>query len=357
MREIDTLILGQGLAGSLLAERLLRQEIDLLVLDDGWQSAASTAAAGLINPITGQRLVKTADLEVLLPAALAHYRQLQQRFGQPLHHPRPMLRLLRQPQQQAQLEMRRQDPAYSPWLGPLLAARDIPASIKAPHGAFEQFHAGFVDLPLLLQGIRQELLERGRLRQGRIDFEQIRLTPSGVEIGDLRARRLIFCEGYRVSANPWFKALPFQPAKGEILSLELPNCGLEQIISGSHWLIPLQGNRYRLGSNYDHAHLDQTPSEAIKQALLAGLSDLLHRPGPVQLLQHLAGVRPALRGAQPVMGPHPRYAQLHLFNGFGSKGSLLVPWHAQAYADYLSGKGQIPPNADIRRFHDLLLTH
>ena len=78
---VDFLIVGQGLAGSLLAWELMQRGSKVLIVDSGMPNA-SQVAAGLINPITGMRFVKTTDVDVLLPTAKAHYSNLEQTFGQ-----------------------------------------------------------------------------------------------------------------------------------------------------------------------------------------------------------------------------------------------------------------------------------
>ena len=77
----DYLIIGLGLAGSLLAWELLQRGCTIMVVDNGLENA-SQVAAGLINPVTGMRLVKSADLEHLLPSAKRCYEQLSQFFSQ-----------------------------------------------------------------------------------------------------------------------------------------------------------------------------------------------------------------------------------------------------------------------------------
>lgn len=57
--QTDYIIVGQGLAGSLIALNLLRRGKSVRVIDDGHKHAASKVAAGLINPITGRRHVLT----------------------------------------------------------------------------------------------------------------------------------------------------------------------------------------------------------------------------------------------------------------------------------------------------------
>jgi len=54
----DFLIIGQGLAGSLLAWTLLQQQQTVVLVDSQDPQGASQVAAGLVNPVVGQRLEK-----------------------------------------------------------------------------------------------------------------------------------------------------------------------------------------------------------------------------------------------------------------------------------------------------------
>jgi glycine oxidase len=353
--DYDTLIVGQGLAGSLLAAALQRRGQRVGLIDNHWQGAASIAAAGLINPVTGQRLVMSDPSGTLLPAAMRTYQRLEQAFAVQLFHPRPMLRLIRNAKEITQLDKRLGDAAYRPLLGDLLTPEQLDCRIRAPLGAVPQFQAGFVDLPLLLKRVRQQLLEHRQLHPGRFNPDLLRFAPGAITYEGIRAAALVFCEGQQARFNPWFGQLPFQPAKGEIITLATDQPLAEAILNAGHWLIPLSNNSYRLGSNYDSQHLDDHPTTAIADALLDALNTLVCLDSPPRLLGHLAGVRPATRGAQPFIGSHPRQPLLHIFNGFGSKGSLLIPWYASRFADVLCGKGSLPDNADIHRYHDLLV--
>lgn len=58
MDTLDFIIVGQGIAGSCLAFELAERGAKIRVIDDSWRDAACLVAAGVINPITGQRLVK-----------------------------------------------------------------------------------------------------------------------------------------------------------------------------------------------------------------------------------------------------------------------------------------------------------
>ena len=66
MRNVDYMIVGQGLAGSLVACLLEMQRKRVLVIDNAHRTAASMAAAGIMNPITGKRLNRPFLVDQLL---------------------------------------------------------------------------------------------------------------------------------------------------------------------------------------------------------------------------------------------------------------------------------------------------
>ena len=79
--KIDYLIIGQGLAGSLLSYFLLKKGKSIAIVDDSHRTASSAVAAGVINPITGRRFVKSWRLDELLPFAIQTYQDLSELTG------------------------------------------------------------------------------------------------------------------------------------------------------------------------------------------------------------------------------------------------------------------------------------
>lgn len=348
--DIDTLIIGQGLAGSLLAWELAHRGQRILVIDDEHDSAASTAAAGLINPVTGQRIVKTPGVDECLPVAHRRYRALEEMLDRKLLVEEPMWRLLRTEKEQQVWQTRKESSEYEAYLGEWLEAEALQPPFIAPLGGFVQHHTGYLDTNALLEGMREYLLETGRYRPQHIDYAELVPQQEGVSFDGIRCERVIFCEGYKAIHNPWFNWLPFTPAKGEILALQIAQSLPQVMINAGRWLMPRADGSYRLGATYEHDALNEIPTDAARETLLAALPELLSDPGEYRLLDHQAGVRPATQDRQPFIGLHPRLPQLGIFNGFGSKGSLLIPWHAERFADALLGDGTLPIEADIRRY-------
>lgn len=343
--QIDVLLIGQGLAGSLLAWELLQRQLRVVVVDDGAENA-SQVAAGLINPVTGQRLVKQVDVENLLPAAMHAYRQLERQFGQAFYQQMPMLKILRTAKELEIAERRLSQADYRGYLSKLAAA---PKRINAPYGVLQQGQTGYLRTEALLSRLRDFLRKKHCYRRHTLQYEEINLEPA-LRWQAIYPRHIVFCEGYQALTNPWFKYLPFQLAKGEILGCESRRDIPQQILNYGHWLIPLESGRFKTGATFETDQVDHVPTEAAKTALLASLRAVCPEQQALDVYQHRAGIRPATRDKQPFIGTHPLYPQLHIFNGFGAKGSLAIPWYAARFADYLQQHAGLPPGCDIRRY-------
>lgn len=348
---LDYLILGQGLAGSLLAWRLLQRGQRVLVLDDGHRTSSSRVAAGLINPLAGMRFNAAPDTDAWLDSMTRTYREIAGTLdSRPYLHEVPMQRLLRSPEQHRFYVRQLDNPRVSRYLGRPLRPGGADRGINAPHGGFEQRSTGFVDLPRLLEDLRDWLAGRQAFAQQDIVYADIELTDSGVRIHRQQARHLVCCEGYRMQANPWFNALPLQPDKGELLRLHSSRILCTHIINGAHWMIPLGDNSYRFGATHEHRAIDCKPTTEGGQALTEGLQHLLEDSSDIEITGHVAGVRPATSDRKPLLGTHDTYSRLHLFNGFGARGALSIPWYSERMCEYLLDRQPLPDIADISRF-------
>jgi glycine/D-amino acid oxidase-like deaminating enzyme len=339
---VDFLIVGQGLAGSLLAWKLLQSGAQVLLLDEG-ENNASRVAAGLINPVTGMRLVKTPGVDSLLPEAVALYRQLEQRFAAMFYVEKPLLRILANDEERRYAQKRSADAGYRHYI-----ERLSPPENFAPFGSLVQKRSGYLLTTALLDSLRDFFRACGAYRAAALTYEDLAVAEECVQWQDVRARRAVFCEGYRCRNNPWFAWLPLQPVKGEILTLRgapLPEC----IVNYGQWLIPLDGGLFRVGATFDREHLDTLPTESAKQQLLGNLQTHCPQVNVTGVLSQHAGIRPTTLDKQPFLGAHPRFSQLSIFNGFGAKGSLSIPYYARRFADFLLHGAALPATADVQR--------
>lgn len=344
---VDFLIIGQGLAGSLLAWELIQRNCRVIIVDNGNESA-SQVAAGLINPVTGMRLVKSTDVDTLLPVAKHYYARLADVFQQDFYLEKPMLRLLRGDSEFKHAQKRLNDPAYQPYLGRLHPPETKLNNVASPHGFIEQKQTGYLLTRPLLNCLKAFFIAKQCYSAADFNAEDIQLKPE-LRWRDITPKQIIFCEGHLAAQNPWFSWLPFQPAKGEILTLEHAIELPDNIVNYGNWLIPLNNRTIRIGATFDPENLDTLPTEQGKAALLTALKTVSTPLMSATITSHQANIRPCTLDKQPFIGAHPKHPQLAIFNGFGAKGSLQIPWHVRHFANSLIGHA-LPP-ASIQRHY------
>ncbi len=347
--QTDFLIIGQGLAGSLLGWELIQRGRRVIVIDNGKENA-SLVSAGLVNPITGLRFVKTPDIEELLPTACDYYRQLSAFFGQEFFIKKPMIRIFRDQVELDHCTLRQTQSAYTPYLGNLTLESQKVAPFSAPFGFIEQKQTGYLLTTKLLSCLKQYFIARNSYRQGVFDYPALQLSSS-VLWKSIRANQVIFCEGHLASQNPWLSWLPLQPAKGEILTLSCQSAIPDAILNYGNWLIPTAPSKVRIGATFDREHLDIRPSKQGKETLLGALMTFNPSLAASPVVSHQAGIRPCTADKQPFIGKHPLNNQIAIFNGFGAKGSLHIPCYAGRFADYLLDHRPLPVSCDIQRYH------
>lgn len=335
MAPIRVLIVGQGIAGTTLAWQLRWRGVSVALIDRGEPATASRVAAGLMTPVTGQRLAKSWRLDDLWPAAVAHYQRAEAETGERFFRPGPMLRLFQSADERAAFEAKAT--AFGEWVKPL----DPPVSqgdFAAPFGGFEMPTAGRLEVARYLDASRRQLpVMTADLAA---DFD---LSGDGVRVVrlGLTADRVAFCRGVGDVGNPWFADVRFHPAKGEILTVRIPGLAETRIVHHGVWLVPLGGHLFRVGATFDRDNLDTVPTAAGREEVLAKLRALVRRA--VKVVEHQAAVRPVIAAGRPTLLRHPTDPRLWLFNGLGSKGSLLAPYFAAQLAETIAQES--PPVA------------
>ena len=346
--QTDFLIIGQGLAGSLLTWELTQRGKHVVVIDTGRENA-SQVAAGIINPITGMRFVKTAEVETLLPAAYNCYDTLSAFFGQPFYIKKPMIRIFRDEAELAHCKTKLKQAGYAPFLGELNQTDQQLTGFSTPFGFIGQHQTGHLLTVALLARLKQYFMERTSYRQANVDYQAIQID-SAVHWQDIVAKQVIFCEGHQGSNNPWFSWLPFQLAKGEILTLAHQTILPDAILNYGNWVLPLAPDNVRIGATFDREYVDLQPSTQGRKALLNALKPYSLSLANSNIVEHQAGIRPCTLDKYPFIGKHPNNQKFAIFNGFGAKGSLQIPWYSQRFADFLINHTPLPPSCDVQRF-------
>ncbi|WP_460504247.1 FAD-dependent oxidoreductase, partial [Hymenobacter agri] len=130
--DCDFLLVGHGLAGAILADVLRARGHRVLVFDPGKANSASNVAAGLMNPVAGKRFALSWRAAELLPAAIAYYRALEQRFGQPFFTEAPIFKLFGSLEEQNAVLARSTDRPWGDFVAALTTTDPHLPGVHAP---------------------------------------------------------------------------------------------------------------------------------------------------------------------------------------------------------------------------------
>jgi glycine/D-amino acid oxidase-like deaminating enzyme len=346
MGEFDYLIVGQGLAGSLLACLLQLEGKNVLVIDNGHRTAASLSAAGIMNPITGKRLNRPLLVDRLLQDAFAVYPLVEQFLGSTFFRRRKVLRLLQSAEERCQWDAHLASGHYAKYLGSIDCSR-ITAN-ENWFGGFEIALAGQLDVPAFIRRARGRFAAMGQLAESEFNYGELRFLRNEVRWQGYSAKAVIFCEGYQLSGNPFFNSVQLNPAKGEILTLRARNFTDDRIIQRGKWLFRSTADEIKAGTTYRWDGLDETPTRLARVEIEQSIR--LFTGFHFEVIDQTAGVRPVIRvDNRPIVGCHPENKRVAVLNGLGSKGVLQAPFASRQLIGSLERGEPIHPNFDVCR--------
>ena len=344
----DYLLIGQGLAGTLLAYELLQRGEEVVVIDEVYPRAASKVAAGLINPITGRYFTKSWRVDELLPVARETYHALEKLLQTQFYHDRTLWRAITTRAEENDWMGRSALPEYQPYIDAQLYDNPWQGIIQPAIGYGKVKQAAQVDVAVLIQAFQDYLQQSGRFVFEKFDSSALTVNNDGVKYKDITAAKVVFCEGFQLKQNPWFNHLPMRGDKGEVLIIRIPGVHQLDIVKQHIFLAPLGEDRYWVGASYVHAFENDLPTEKGSEYLLQHLQEILLVP--FEVLEHKAAVRPTVKDRRPMLGQHPEHPALYVFNGLGTKGASLGPFFARQMADLVTKDLAVDPLVDIRRF-------
>jgi glycine/D-amino acid oxidase-like deaminating enzyme len=319
-------IVGQGLAGSLLGWACERSGLPFEIIDAGHASASSRIGAGIINPITGQRIVKSWRIDELLPKAVETYREIETALGEELLFPMRVRRFCRN---ESERDMARRKHARGE-LAPYVVSID--------DDAFWIESAYRVDTTCLIERLRQRWISSDKLIEREVTSDALqndgRLTVWCTGAGELKSQRFGFAK--------------LSPAKGEILEVACGKLDTRVILNDGHWVLPLGGEKARVGATFQWAFGGLEPTLEAREALIASATRLVG--GKFEVTGQEVGIRITTLDKHPVIGHHPQEREHGIFNGLGSKGALLAPWLADQWITHLTTGAAFDESVDVERF-------
>lgn len=301
------LIVGQGIAGTLLSFELWQKGIPFTVIDRMDKSCASIVSGAVLNPYSGKTLKGLSRRNLMYDIAKEKYEHIGQIINQQIVKPSPLLLF----------ENKRENTNY-------VDSDTILKHFKRPN-VVEYFEAvALVDNVKLIEAWQQWLSSHNLLLESNFDEKKMVLKADGVEYEDVFYSKIIFCNGVDAMQSDYFKALRFTTNRGDVLLLKIPDLP-EQFVyqKDKVRLLPKGDGIFWCGSNYGWTYDSMLPNEVWKNETMAQLQDWLQCP--FELLAHICAKRPTTAGQIPFVGWHPRLQHIGICNGLGTKGFSAGP--------------------------------
>lgn len=345
----DYIIIGRGIAGSVLSFQLKNLNYKVLVIDQPALSSSSKVAAGLYNPLVFKKLNKIWNAEIFLSSANHFYTAIEKQTKAHFWHHKDLIRVFSSAGEQNDFELLQEESSYQKYISS--SDHALHSKIIAPFGSGVVKSCGFLDVSSFLN--QHEILfsaDQSILLSEIIpDRDLIYKYHHWVVKEEYAAKKIIFAEGWKIQNNSWFNFLPLIPAKGEVLTIQCDDLPQEYILNGGCFLVPIGNNRFKIGATFNWKDLNDEISEEGKNELIQKLYDVIKVP--FQVTNHQAGVRPASKDRRPLLGEHPKLSGIYVFNGLGTRGVVMAPWLAEQLIAFMSHQIALPTECDIMRFN------
>lgn len=343
---IDYLIIGSGLAGISFAEVALRNDKSIVVLDNNSQNS-SKIAGGLYNPVILKRFSEVWKAQEQLILMNEFYSFLENKLQCKVDFKRPILRKFFSIEEQNNWFAASDKIALTPFLSTNLISKKY-GGIDSPHGYGEVLQTGYVDTALLLNKYKLYLNENNLFQEESFDYDALQIVSDGIQYKNIKAKHIIFAEGFGMHANPYFKHLPLDGTKGELFIIKAPQLDLDVIVNTSVFILPLGDDLFKVGATYNWKDKTDLPTEDGKTELMERIKEII--TCDFEIIDHFAGVRPTVKDRRPLVGTHQNHKLIHILNGLGTRGVMLGPAMAKALFENIELKIPLDKEINIDRF-------
>jgi glycine/D-amino acid oxidase-like deaminating enzyme len=339
------LIVGGGLAGCTLAHNILEKGHKTTLIDSG-ENHATAMAAGIVNPMVFRRMNKSWRLDEFITEAKGFYLALENKLDVKLFHPITIRRLFSSEQERDSWLEKQNLPEYKNYLTPITKEDEGFDGANNPFGSGRVKNAFWIDSEKFYQSNVTFFEKNGMLLKESFSIKDF--DPREGVYKRKNYDHIVFCCGYLNKELPFFVDLPIQQTKGQTLTISSNHIPENESLNRKCFALPLGSGMFRIGATYEWDNDSLSITEEGKELLLSNLN-VLGDFNPIVLTQN-AGVRPTVLDRRPILGKHPEYSKLFIFNGLGTKGYLMAPTLSSELAACLMTAKPISKEISAERF-------
>ena len=343
---VDYIVVGLGLAGLAFVEEILAAKKTFVVFEDASQTS-SLVAGGVYNPVILKRYTPVWNAKEQLEIALPLYKRIEEKLQIRIDEKFVIKKVFKSIEDQNMWFEACDKPKLVDYLSPDLDQKSYPGVVaNFSFGNVQQ--AGRVDTEKLVTAYRSYLEKQGCIRFEKLVYEDIVLDDQGLTYKEITASKIVFCEGFGIKKNPFFKHLPLNGTKGEVITIHAPDLHIDFLLKSSLFVLPLGANLFKVGATFNWADKTSAPTEEGRDELVEKLDKILDIP--YRIVKQSAGIRPTVAGRRPLVGVHQEHKQLLVLNGLGTRGVMIAPTMAKSLFNHVENGEALAEEIDIRRF-------
>ncbi len=344
--QVDYIIVGLGLAGLAFSKELEKHNKSFVIFEDNSQNS-SIVAGGMYNPVILKRFTPVWDAISQLEIAIPFYKDLEKEFKSKYHYSVNIYRIFKSIEEQNNWFIASDKPLLSNYMEPKII-HEKQFGVSADFGFGKLKNTGRIDTKLLLEDYRSSLVNKKLFINESFQYNNLKIEANSIEYNGIKASKIVCCDGFGLKQNPFFNYLPMQEAKGELLIIHAPDLSINFLVKAAVFVLPLGNNYYKVGATFNWKDTTQKPTEAGKEELVTKLKTCINVP--FEVVGHIAGIRPTVKDRRPLIGVHPKYSNLAILNGLGTRGVMIAPKAAKLLYKHLECNETLDQEFSIARF-------
>lgn len=340
MKNVDYIIVGDGYAALFFAHQLIKNNKSFYLFSEGKKSA-SMVSAGIINPAVLKRFTTFWLAQEQIDSLKKTLSEIEGYTHKNYLIEKPILRVFHD-EKEKELWLKKSNEIS------FLSNDFIKInSIKNPFGCGKVNHSARLNVRDFFTDLMNYLEQNSHLIKEKFDYNLVKTENSTYK--DIQFKNIIFAEGMTVKENPYFYEIPVEANKGHHLEVKISEKIEEDFtIKKKHFIFPLNENTYYYGGTYDREQIHHKIDNSAVEKLINALAEFY--PNDFEVTQVKFGFRPTVKDRRPIVGNHPEFKNLYVFNGLGARGILNGNYFAINLYNHLDNGEEIHPEVDLKRF-------
>ena len=344
MKKVDFIIVGQGIAGTVLAFEILKRNKTVHIIDKFQKNSASRIALGVYNPLVLKWFTKTWNAEIQLNSLQRFCNDFEEKFSVKINHKKNIHKFLDSNYSINNWFEKQASPNRKEFMESDLKYFE---GVEKPFGVV--LNSGWVNIKLMLDTFRSFLIEKKYLQESRFLYDKIKIKNDYIEYEDVISKHLIFCEGSSVLRNPYFKNLGFKMTKGEIIHFKSKDLKINEITHSGTIIVPISNDIYYAGATFNWDTNNLLCSKDSEIEIIEKIKKI--KNFNYKLIEHKVSIRPSVIDRRAIIGRHSKHRNLYLLNGLGSRGMLLSPYLVSQLYSFIIDNEKINSEIDVNRFY------